>query len=112
MMIVTSEDDNDDDGNGATGDEVDNDGDGATGDGATGYGDNNNDGGGTMGGRRLWQRNGTERRGAGADGRTMYDDAMMVATNDDRGRDTRRPSPSCVARIPGKDNNLIIFKQT
>ncbi len=47
MMIATSKDD--DDGNGATGDEVDNDGDGATGDGATGYDDNDDDGGGTTG---------------------------------------------------------------
>ncbi len=47
MMIATSEDDND--GNGAMGDEVDDDGNGATGDGATGYDDNDNDGGGTTG---------------------------------------------------------------
>ena len=37
MMIATSEDDNDDDGDGATGNEVNDDGAGATGDGATGY---------------------------------------------------------------------------
>ena len=36
MMIATSEDDNDDHGDGATGDKVDDDGDGAMGDGATG----------------------------------------------------------------------------
>ena len=47
MMIVTSEDD--DDGDGATGDEVDDDGDGATGNGAPGYNDNDDNGGGTMG---------------------------------------------------------------
>ncbi len=47
MMIATSKDDND--GDGATGDEVDNDDDGATGDGATGYDDNDDDGGGTTG---------------------------------------------------------------
>ena len=47
MMIATSKDDHDDDGDGATGGEVDDDGDGATGDGATGYDDNNDDGGGT-----------------------------------------------------------------
>ncbi len=28
----------------------------------------------------------------GADGSTMYDDAMMVAAKDDRGRGSRRPS--------------------
>jgi len=49
MMIATSEDDKDDDGNGATGDEVNDDSNGATGDGATGYNDNDDDGGGTMG---------------------------------------------------------------
>ena len=40
MMIATSEDEDDDNGDGATGDKVDNDSDGATGDGATGYDDN------------------------------------------------------------------------
>jgi len=49
MMIAMSEDDNDDDGDGATGNKVDDDGDCATGDGATGYNDNNNDGSRTMG---------------------------------------------------------------
>ena len=44
MMIATSKDDDEDNGNGATGDEVDDDGDGVTGDGATGYDDNNDDG--------------------------------------------------------------------
>ena len=44
MMIATSKDNDDDDGDGATGDEVDNDGDGMTGDGATGYDDIDNDG--------------------------------------------------------------------
>ena len=33
-----------------------------------------------------------EGSGVGADGSTMYDDAMMVAANDDRGRGGRRPS--------------------
>ena len=41
MMIAMSKDDDDNDGDGATGDEVDDDGDGVTGDGAMGY--NNND---------------------------------------------------------------------
>ena len=44
MMIATSKDDNDDDGDGATGDEVDDDGDSVTGDGATGYDNINDDG--------------------------------------------------------------------
>ncbi len=44
MMIATSKDNDNDDGNGATGDEVYNDGDGVTGDGATGYDDNDDDG--------------------------------------------------------------------
>ncbi len=44
MMIATGKDNDDNDGNSATGDEVDNDGDGVTGDGATGYDDNDNDG--------------------------------------------------------------------
>jgi len=39
MMIVTSKDDDNDDGDGATGNKVDNDGNGVTGDGATGYDD-------------------------------------------------------------------------
>ncbi len=37
MMIATGEDDDYNDGDGATGDKVDNASDGATGDGATGY---------------------------------------------------------------------------
>ncbi len=46
MMIGTSKDDDDDNGDGAMGDEVDDDGDGdgVTGDGATGYDDNDADG--------------------------------------------------------------------
>ena len=44
MMIETSKDDDDNDGDGAMGDEVDNNGDGVTGDGATGYDNKNNDG--------------------------------------------------------------------
>ena len=44
MMIGTSKDDDNDDGDGATGNEVDNDGDSVTGDGATGYGDNGGNG--------------------------------------------------------------------
>ena len=44
MMIGTSKDDDDDDGDGAMGDEVDDDGDGVTGDGATGYDDNGGNG--------------------------------------------------------------------
>jgi hypothetical protein len=39
MMIATGEDVDNDDGDGATGDEVDECGDGATGDGSTGYDD-------------------------------------------------------------------------
>ena len=66
-LIATSEDDNEDDGRGATGDEVDDDGD---------------DG------------DGTERR-----------NNQIEAT-------AARRSPSCVTRMPGEDNNLIIFKQT
>ena len=49
MMIAMSKDNVDDNGNGATGNEVDNDGDGAMGDGAMGYNDNGDDGGGTTG---------------------------------------------------------------
>jgi hypothetical protein len=46
MMIGTSKDDGNDDGdgNGAMGDEVDNDGGGVTGNGATGYDDNDDNG--------------------------------------------------------------------
>ncbi len=44
MMIATSKDNDDNDGDGATGDEVDNDGNGVTGDGATGYDNNNGNG--------------------------------------------------------------------
>ncbi len=44
MMIVTSKDNDDNDGNGATGDEVNDDGNGVTGNGATGYDNNNNNG--------------------------------------------------------------------
>ena len=44
MMIATRKDDDNNDGNGATGDEVNDDGDGVTGDGATGYDDNDNNG--------------------------------------------------------------------
>ncbi len=44
MMIATSKDNGDNDGDSAMGDEVDNDGDGMTGDGATGYDDNDDDG--------------------------------------------------------------------
>ncbi len=44
MMIGMSKDDDNDNGDGAMGNEVDNDGDGVTGDGATGYDDNDNDG--------------------------------------------------------------------
>ncbi len=47
--LLTSEDDDDEDGDGAMGDEVDDDGDGATGDGATGFDDDNDDGGGMTG---------------------------------------------------------------
>ena len=43
MMIATSKEDDDDDGDGATGDEVDDDGDGVTGAGVTGYGDIDDD---------------------------------------------------------------------
>ena len=43
-MIATSKDDDDNDGDGATGDEVDDDGDGVTGDGTTGYNDIDDDG--------------------------------------------------------------------
>ena len=50
MMIVTSEDDNNDDNvDGTTGNEVHDDGDCATGDGATGYNDNDDNGSGTTG---------------------------------------------------------------
>ena len=49
MMIATSKNDENNDGDGATGDKVDNDDDSATGDGATGYNDNDDDGGGTTG---------------------------------------------------------------
>ena len=49
MMIATSEYNNDDDGDGATGDKFNDDGDNATGDGTTGYNDNDDDGGGTTG---------------------------------------------------------------
>ena len=44
MMIGMSKDDDNNDGDGATGDEVDNDGDSVTGDGATGYDDNGGNG--------------------------------------------------------------------
>ena len=44
MMIATSRDDDDNNGDGATGDEVDDDGDGVMGDGATGYDDNDDNG--------------------------------------------------------------------
>ena len=44
MMIGTSKDDDDDNSDGAMGDEVDNDGNGVTGIGTTGYDDNDNDG--------------------------------------------------------------------
>ena len=44
MMIAMSKDNDDNDGDGATGDEVNNDGDGVTGDGATGYDDINDNG--------------------------------------------------------------------
>ncbi len=44
MMIVTSKEDDDNDGDGAIGDEVDNVGDGVTGNGATGYDDIDGDG--------------------------------------------------------------------
>ena len=44
MMIAMSKDYDDDDGDGATGDEVDDDGDGVTGNGATGYDDIDDDG--------------------------------------------------------------------
>ena len=44
MMIGTSKDDDNNDGDGATGDEVDNDGDSVTSNGATGYDDNDDDG--------------------------------------------------------------------
>ncbi len=44
MMIATSKDDDDDNGNGATGNEVDDDGNGVTGDGATEYDDIDDDG--------------------------------------------------------------------
>ena len=49
MMIATSKDDDNDDGDGVTGNEVDDDGNCAAGDGATGYNDNDDDGGGTTG---------------------------------------------------------------
>ena len=49
MMMATREDNEKNDGNGATGNEVNNDGDGATGDGTTGYNNNDDDGGGTTG---------------------------------------------------------------
>ena len=49
MMIVTSKANDDDDGDGAMGNEVNNDGIGVTGNGAMGYDDNNDDGGGTTG---------------------------------------------------------------
>ena len=56
MMIAMGEDNDCNNGNGATGDEVDNDSNGATGNGATGYEDddnednnNNDDGDGAMG---------------------------------------------------------------
>jgi hypothetical protein len=44
MMIATSEDDDDEDGDGATGDEVNDDSDGAMGDGVTGYNDKDDNG--------------------------------------------------------------------
>ncbi len=44
MMIAMSKYDDDDNGDGAMGNEVDDDGDSVTGDGATGYDDNNDDG--------------------------------------------------------------------
>ena len=44
MMIATSKDDDDDNGDGAMGDEVNDDGNGVTGDGATGYDDNDDNG--------------------------------------------------------------------
>ena len=44
MMIAMSKDDDDDNGDGAMGDEVNDDGNGVTGDGATRYGDNNDNG--------------------------------------------------------------------
>ena len=43
-MIATSKDNDNNDGGGATGNEVDDDGDGVTGDGVTGYDDINDDG--------------------------------------------------------------------
>jgi len=49
MMIATSKDYNDNDGDSATGYKVDDDGNGTMGDGATGYDDNDDDGGGTTG---------------------------------------------------------------
>jgi hypothetical protein len=44
MMIGMSKEDDDNDGNGAMGDEVDDDGNGVTGNGATGYNNNNDNG--------------------------------------------------------------------
>ena len=48
-MIVMSKDDDNNDGDGATGDEVDDNGVGMTGDGTTRYDNIDDDGGGTMG---------------------------------------------------------------
>ncbi len=44
MMIATSKDDDNNDGDGATGDEVEDEANGVTGDGITGYDNNDNDG--------------------------------------------------------------------
>ena len=70
MMIATSEDNNDNDGDGATGDEVDDDGDGAKkGDGAKGYDDDDDDDGG--GGTTGYE---VDNYGEGATGDDDYDD--------------------------------------
>jgi len=97
VMIATSEDNDNEDGNGAMGDEVDDDGDNVTCDGATGYDDDKDNGGGTMNdkvdnygeGRRAKARRATtmtttKARRAG-DGATGYNDV-----NDCDGRRRRR----------------------
>ena len=95
-MIATNKDNDDDNyGDGATGNEVDNNGDGTTGDGATGYDNNNNNGGGPMG----------DEVGDYGKGATGNDDNDDNNDNDNNGDGTERRNNQIEAMAVVGGNN-------